>query len=123
MVKSDQKIRTDARQFPEDKQADEVAGQNQAEHGGHKKKKEGIESTEMGMAGQIPPGVNHNQTAHTANQQGEEQAEPVQVNRQGGAQSGNPFIKFNDYQAINNLWHFRSEKTRQGQRQKTQNPA
>ena len=90
VLKTDQQEGGDTGQLPEHEHRYQVVGQHQAEHRQHEHQQVSVKATQVGVAGQITAGVQHDQAADAADQQGKNQRETVQAQAQIDTQCRNP---------------------------------
>ena len=81
-VPADEQERADRGHLPEQQREDRVVGEHDAEHRGRKEADRGVEAVQVVRAGrpfapEVPAGVEEDHDAHAADQQGEEQAQPI----------------------------------------------
>ena len=75
---ADQQKREDAGHFPEDRQQDDVAGQDHAEHRAHEGEEEGEKPRDWILGRHVITGVEHHEQADAGNEDCEDPGKPVQ---------------------------------------------
>jgi hypothetical protein len=74
---ADQQEREDARQFPEDGEKDQVAGQEDAQHRPHERQEEGVEPVHRILWRHVVAGVDRDEEADPADEDGEQPGESI----------------------------------------------
>ncbi len=83
MIETDEKVRGETGQFPEDEESDEVAGEHQAEHRGHEKTEKEVKAPQVLTTGEVASGIDEDQSPDAGHQQCEDQAQAVKVEGEG----------------------------------------
>jgi hypothetical protein len=93
VLEADQEVRADARQLPEDVERDDVSRQRQPQHRGHEHQQVGVEAAEVLVPGEVAARVDEDERADAADQEGEEEAQPVEVKREIDPEVGRPTVR------------------------------
>src|SRR5690554_8013784 len=96
---TDQQERGQTGQFPENHHQQQVAGQNNAQHGVFEAQKQGVELSDVLAFFQVIAGIQDNQEADDQDQQRKQQRQPVEPETEGNAQRRQPFPGVMDYTA------------------------
>ncbi len=67
---------------------EEVIGQRQPQHGGHKQQQKGVEAPGLGVGAQVAAGIDQHQRADAQDHERKEQAQSVEVEREATPSAG-----------------------------------
>ena len=88
---ADQQEREDAGQFPEDRQQDEIAGDNHAQHGAHEGEQEGEKAWHRILGGHVVTRVKHHEKADAGDKHREQPGETIHAQRDIQPEFRHPF--------------------------------
>ncbi|MCY1276330.1 hypothetical protein D9M70_249940 [compost metagenome] len=89
---ADQEERRETGQLPEHQHQQQVLRQHHAEHRAHEQQQEGVEAPGRFLLGQVVAGIEDDQHADAEDQQGEQEAQPVEAQAEVEAQFRQPVV-------------------------------
>ena len=119
---ADQEERCQGGEFPKDEQGDQVVRQHQPQHREHEGQEKRGEAQQLRVAQHVLARVEHDQRADSGDEQGEEQAQPVDKEAQRDALLRDPADLPIERSAGRDVRHQRTEPSKQGGRQRYRRP-